>query len=482
MKNNESSFRHRVLSGFAWLSAGTFVGQLVTWLSTIYVIRLLSPSDYGLMAMAGSFMALMAMMNDLGFSAAIIQKNVIEDEELHQIFTVVFLTGLFAFILSWLVTPIVAWFYGEGRLQPLIRFMSLNFILSALFMVPQSLLVREMNFRDKARVDIISRVISSVLTLVLAILSFGVWALAIGEVCSYAVRAVGFNIARAGYLKPVMGLKGATRNLKFGLSITADRFLYFLFSQSDIVIAGKFLGKDPLGIYAIALNLASIPSEKVLPLITQVSFTAYSRIQEDIERIKRNLLKTVRAVGFFAFPLFFGMAAAAPEGISLILGPKWESLIVPFQLLCLVIPVKALSYLLPPAIFAIGKPMINVVNMAISCVIMGVGFLVGVNFGILGLCMVWILIFPIVFLITTMRSLKGITLPFKDFAAEIVFPFTAGTSMLLSLLMLRASEVMSLSPLSSLLIYVITGAAIYSILVVAFRASAFQEFKVMLKG
>jgi len=482
VENKESSFRNKVFKGFAWLSAGTFIGQLVTWVSTIYVIRLLSPSDYGLMGMAGSFMALIAMVNDLGFSAAIIQKNLIDERELRQIFTVVFLAGLSAFVLSWLVTPIVAWFYGEVRLVPLIRLMSLNFIFSALFMVPQSLMVREMNFREKARIDIISRVISSILTLVLALLSLGVWALAFGEVCSYVVRVFGFNIARAGHLKPAMGFKGATKNLKFGLSVTADRFLYFLFSQSDIVIAGKFLGKDPLGIYAIALNLASIPSEKVLPLITQVSFTAYSRIQDDIERIKRNLLKVIRAVGFFSFPLFFGMAAVAHEGIVLILGPKWESMIVPFQLLCLILPVKTLSYLLPPVIFAVGKPMVNVVNMAISCVVMCIGFLIGVNFGILGLCMTWILLFPVVFLYTTMRSLKSIAFPFKDFAIAIIFPFAASTLMLLSLLALRKSAVMSLSPVSSLLIYVISGAAIYSALVAAFRADAFEEFKVLLKN
>lgn len=481
MKNSEISFRNKALKGFAWLSTGTFIGQSVSWISTLIVIRLLTPADYGLMAMAGSFIVLVAMFNDLGFNAAIIQKKEIEDIEVRQIFTLVLIAGIFGCILCFLAAPIVAWFYGEHRLVPLVRLMSLNFVLSALFLVPEALTVREMNFLVKARIDVIARVISAILTLVLAVLSLGVWALAFGETCFHIVRAIGFNVVRAGCLIPVTELKGSIGNLKFGLAITASRLFYFLFTQSDIIIAGKFLGKELLGIYAIALNLAMIPSEKVMPLITQVSFTAFSRIQDEIERIRKNFLKVLRTVGFITFPVFYGLYAIAPEGIATILSPKWESLISPFQLFCLIIPIRTLHYLFAPVLFAINKPMINVVNMAITFAIMTVAFLIGVNFSILGLCMVWVLIYPIVFTITSIRSLKAIAVPFKDFVSAIIFPFAASTLMLLTLSALRTYSVMGFSPVISLLIYMIIGATIYVCLVLVFKHDTVQELRALIR-
>jgi teichuronic acid exporter len=481
MASDRNSFKGKVLKGFAWLSLGTFVGQLVTWLSTLFVIRLLSPSDYGLMAMAGSFIALIAIFNDLGLSAGIVQMSNIEEQEIHQIFTLVLIASLSGFILCYYTAPVVARFYGEHRLVPVIRVMSLNFILSAFFMVPQSLLIREMNFQTKAKVDIVSRITSSILTLILAICSMGVWALVLGEICSYMVRAIGFNLVRRRCLMFVANLTGSLKYLKFGLSITSGGFLYFLFSQSDIIIAGKFLGKDELGVYSIALNLASIPSEKVMPLITQVSFTAYARIQDDLERIRRNLLKAVRMVGNFAFPVFFGMAAVAPETIRIALGLKWEGLILPFQLLCLILPMRTLSFLFAPALFAIGKPIINVVNMSITLSIMSLAFMIGVKFGILGLCTAWIIAYPIVFTITTRRSLKAIALPIKAFAGYIVFPFIASSLMLLSLVSFRVLSVMSFGPKISLMGYIITGAAIYFSFIAVFKVELLHEFKTLFK-
>ena len=140
--------------------------------------------------------------------------------------------------------------------------------------------------------------------------------------------------------------------------------LYYLYTIADTVIVGKFLGNALLGTYAIAMNLASIPAEKVLPIITQVSFTSYSRIQDDLDRIRRNLLRTASLIAYAGFPVFFGMAAVAPEAIRLLLGPKWTAIILPFQLICLVLPLKAISPVLPPAVFAIGRPRINMENMA----------------------------------------------------------------------------------------------------------------------
>src|SRR5438309_7578843 len=112
-----------------------------------------------------------------------------------------------------------------------------------------------------------------------------------------------------------------------------DRLMCFLYAQFAVVLGGRVLGKEALGLYAVALSLATIPMEKVLPVITQVSFAAFSRIQSDPERVRRNILRAVQLVALVCFPAFLGMAAIAAELIPVVLGARWMQLIVPFQLL-----------------------------------------------------------------------------------------------------------------------------------------------------
>jgi O-antigen/teichoic acid export membrane protein len=472
----EPSFKTRVKSAFVWLGTGTFIGQLVSWVSTILVIRMLAPSDYGLMAMAGTVIAMIAMLSEIGVGASIIQAEGITQEDLEHIFGLVLMTSFAGAFLCFASAPLVAGFYNEPRLILLMRVLCVNFLVMSVYIVPQALFQRDMDFRAKVAVDMSSQIASSLATLLLASQGAGVWSLVIGQIVLHTMRAAGFNLARRTWWRPRYSWKKAGRFIRYGLTLTVDRIVYYLYTIADTVIVGRFLGNALLGNYAIAMNLATIPAEKVMPIITQVSFTSYSRIQNDMARIRRNLLRTVSLVAYAAFPVFFGMAAVAPEAIRLLLGPKWTAIIVPFQLICLILPLKAVNPILSPAVFAIGKPRINLVNMIITLGIMGTAFLVGVRAGITGVALAWVLAYPVVFLITTRRCLRTLRLPVRFFFAELRFPFTAGAAMLFSLLAAKAILV-RLQPLPVLLLLIVSGAAIYAAAVLVFRRNDFLKLK-----
>jgi len=479
MAGTQASFKDKVVKGFLWVGTGTFLGQVVSWLSTLLVIRLLSPSDYGLMAMALTFTGLLTMISGLGVNAPVIQAADISDRQIQQLFGFVVLTGAASWLVCHLTAPLIARFYGEKDLILMIRVMNINFILIAFYLIPQSLLVREMDFKTKAKVDVLAQVGSALLTLSLAWKGLGAWSLIVGLISMHAIKAVGFTVARSSWIKPLFFFKGVGDFLKFGLVVTGDGLLFYVFNMSDKIIVGKFLADRVLGIYSVALNLASIPAEKVLPIITQVSFTSYSRIQNDGERINRNLLRATRIIAFVGFPLFLGMAALAQEGIPLILGSKWTSAVVPFQLLCFVLPLKSLSPILPPAVIAIGKPRVNLTNMAISSFLITVALLIGVRYGLVGVCMAWIIGFPVIFAITSVRCLRVLNLPIKDFLAEIYFPFLASTFMLAFLYLLK--NVLVLQPIFSLVLQVFSGVILYLSLTLLFRKREFSELQSLIR-
>lgn len=475
-----TSFSNKVLKGFLWLGTGTFFGQAISWLSTIIVIRLLLPADYGLMAMASTFIMLLTMISELGIGVSIIQAEHISEKEIGQIFAVVIISSFFGWLLCYFAAPLIALFYNEHKLVFLIRVLNINFILIALYIIPQSLFIREMNFKTKVKIDITAQVGASVLTLILALNDMGVWALVLGLNALHLIKAIGFNIAHSSWLKPIFKYKGSENHIKYGLTVTGARLLYYLYMVSDKIIVGKLLGNNLLGIYAVASNLVSIPVEKVLPVITQVSFTSYSRIQNDIDRIRRNLLRTTRTIAASSFPLFLGMACVAPDAIPLILGSKWAGLVVPFQLLCLIMPFKALGPILPPALYATDNGKVNLINMAITSVFMAIAFLIGVRAGLLGICFAWIFAYPIVFLVTSIRSLKVLGIPLKHFLTEIAFPFFASILMLILIVLLRKT-IAAVQPLSSLIISIVFGVVFYLGLVVVFKKDEYLELKKLLQ-
>jgi O-antigen/teichoic acid export membrane protein len=475
------NLRAAVVRGLLWVGTGNFVAQLISWASTIVVIRLLAPEDYGLMAMATSFLGLLALMSELGVGASIVQAKDITRDDVRHIFGLVLVSSLCFMIIGHFGAPLIARFYNEPEVIPLVRVMNVAFFLMALYLVPQSILIRQMNFKVKSQIDIAGSVGGAILTVGFALGGAGVWALVVTPLFGHLFRAIAFNIVGGSLLTPLFSYQRTKRFMTFGLTITADRLANFAYTQADTIIVGRFLGNSLFGVYAVALNLASLPMEKVLPIVTQVSFASYSRIQTELDRIGRNIFRTIQAVSFIGFPLFFGMASVAPEVIRLILGPKWEAIIVPFQLLCLIMPLKALSPILPPAVFAVGKPGVNLVNMIMTAIAMTGAFLIGVGWGVLGVCVTWLAAYPVVFLVTSWRSLRALGLSLSEFVSEMSFPLVASACMLGALEIVKAAPMMP-EHAGSVVILIPVGAAVYGGLVLAFKKQEYDKLKQFVLG
>jgi O-antigen/teichoic acid export membrane protein len=457
-----------MLRGFFWLGTSTFLGQFVSWLSTLVVIRLLSPSDYGLMAMTTVFTSLLTLISQMGVSSALVQTKELTEHQKRQIFGWVVITGLASVVVTYAAAPAIARFYREPSLVVLVRVLSVNMIVMTLYVVPQAMFIREMNFKAKAQIDLWATIAATVVTLTLAMKGMGVWALVAGLMTLQAVKAVAFNLARRQWIAPSFDLRGSRGLLGYGLMVTWDRLLNFLYLEADKIIVGRFLGNAVLGTYSVALALASIPLDKVLPIVTQVSFASYSRVQGDLARIRSTVLQTTRVVSLTCFPTFFGMTAVAPLAVPLILGENWAPIVVPFQVICLSLPFKALAPLLPPVVFAMGRPAVNVVNVAIMAVSMSIASLIGVSNGLIGVCIAWAAVFPLVFVVVSVRSLRVIGIPALEYFREIRFPFVASALMLATIQLVERVVEMP-RPIYSLVLVIVFGVAFYAGSVSMFR-------------
>ena len=461
----DTDLRQKVLSGLRWRAGLRFLGQLITWSITIFVMRLLSPHDYGLMEMAAVVIAFLTMVNELGLGAALIQRREIDECIMRQIFGLLLIINASLFFLSLSAAPLVADFFKEQRLIPVIRLLSVQFVMASFVIIPQSLIDREMLFKEKSIVELVSAIAGSLATLPLALSGWGVWSLVWGSLTLNLFRTVGLNLVRP-YLKlPHFSFKGMGQAISFGGYVAIARILRFFYSQTDIIIVGKFLGRQLLGFYSVAMTLASLPMEKVSGIINQVAFPAFASIQTDTQKVSYQFLRSVRIMSLLAFPILWGISSIAPEFVNLLLGKKWSMAIVPLQILSLVIPVRMVSNLMSPALLGFGRADTNFFNVINASLTLPLGFLVGCHWGIIGVSIVWSTIFPIVFIFNLSRTARILKITVRDVIREMASPVVAAIAMYISVSLIKLF-IPEFDYTVSLTASVIVGVVIYGAMVI----------------
>jgi len=470
------NFKTRVLAAFGWAAGAKLAGQLLNWAITLVVIRLLEPADYGLMAIAIMVVYFCNLVGELGMGAALIQKDEIDKRTTRQIFGLVLLFTSLLFALLFAASPLIAIFFQDVRLVSIIRVLSAQFLIGAFAVIPRSFMQRELDFKRKSIVDLSSTIVGSLCTLSLALSGFGVWALVWGYIALNIVLTIGLNIIHPYIKRPLFSFAGMERIFHFGGFITLERALWYFYSNADVFIIGKLLGKNLLGHYSVAMNLASLPMQKIMGTVNQVAFPSYSTIyRNNKEDVGKYLLKSVRVMSFLSFPVLFGMSSVAPEIVGTFLGEKWQAATVPMQILCVVTPIRFVSSLTLPVIDGVGRPAVNTVNQVIALLLMSASFVIGSYWGLIGVSVSWLIAYPVLVIIMLLRSLPVIGLGLGDILQAIRKPALCGVVMYLGVLFVRLlfrSELVSPVLFVTL---VLTGVCVYAVLALLINREGYRE-------
>jgi O-antigen/teichoic acid export membrane protein len=458
-----STLRRRLLESLAWQGGASAVGQAISWLVTLVVIRLLSPEDYGLVALAGVLFGFLSLSFDFGVGAALVQTRELAREELRSAQSLVLLLGIGAGLIVAGLSRELAWIYGKPSLVPLSAALGLLLPLIALSLIPQSIAYRELRFDLKARADLSAMLASASVTLGLAWLGAGPWALVGGIAATHLTRAIVYLAWTGGWISPSLSLEAAQKFVHFGSLLSVERFLWFLFTNVDLLIVGKILGEAVLGLYVVTLTLSSVPLEKISPLITQVAFPAFSKLQDDPALVRRSVVASIRYAALVFVPLAWGAALLAPDVLPPLLGEPWADTVRAFQCICAVLPLRAISSLVPPALQGTGRIATNVGNLAITLAVMSAAYLAGVRFGLEGVALAWLLAYPLAFALTLRRALHALEVPLREVWAACRSAVAAGAAMVAAIIALRLA--LAHVPVASVAACIGLGAAVYLSLV-----------------
>ena len=478
----KKDIRKTVVSSLSWVGLTTLSTQLVTFGVTIFVIRLLSPNDLGLMAISMIFFGFFMLVGELGLGYSIIQKSQLSYKEIQQILGIVILGSICFFLILFSGSSIIADFFSESRITSMLRALSFIFLLRPFYIIPESFLIKRMNFKKKSAVDACANLSGCFTALIMALHGFGVWSLVVGQISMHLIKSVGFNIALRMYVRPSFKFKGIGDSISFGGFVFGTRFFRFLFSKADMMVGGKFLGSGPLGTYAVAMQISTMLLEKLSLVIPPVAFPTFSIIKSDRRLVSSHFLKGLRFLNLLSIPCFVGIALLAPEITTLFLGSRWVGVVIPLQILCAVMPMRMFDILYYPLMNGMGRADINMVTSALVSVVMSAAFLVGQKWALEGLCWAWLFGYPIVFFFMIKRCAKFLELTTLSLLKTYFIPIIGSISMALVVILLRRELNGQISPwLQMVLLMVAGGTAFVTTTVLIFGNEVIVETKKFLR-
>jgi O-antigen/teichoic acid export membrane protein len=320
----------------------------------------------------------------------------------------------------------------------------------------------------------------AVATLLLAINDFGVWSLVYGNIVIEIVRTLFCFLFYPWKPEFSFSITKVKDMVFFGSKVAASRLIWYLTSNIDLLIAGKILGKTQLGYYAIAVQFALIPLDKMVSIMSRVAFPAFSKVQGDPALLRRYYLKFVNVVAFAGFPACWGIFLISESAVPLFLSEKWLPVILPLQILSMVTAFRAIHAMNTPLEVAVSRPDITIRNCVINLSVMALSFYIGSTYGLEGLAYSW-LVFPVVFVITTSFTLKQVGFPFAAYLNELRHPFMGTGFMVLAVLLGQKLFLANHGLVVHMSGSVALGCTAYLLYFLIFNRRMFAEIKGMLR-
>jgi PST family polysaccharide transporter len=297
-----------------------FVTRLV---ATSILAHVLSPADFGLVAMATPLVTFVMLFEDLGLSMATVQRKVLSEERVVQLFWVNILAGLGLSAVTVAAAPLVSLFFHDGRLTPITMALGSAFFIGGIGAQQRALLTRHMRFGFLSGLQIASVAISALCALLAAFLGAGYWSLVVLTLGSTICVSLGAWLLPQFTPRFPVSMRGVGDSLRFGLNYTGVGVLNFLARNTDNVLIGRFWGSTELGYYSRAYSLLLQPLYRIHAPFQTVVIPALSQLQDDGERYAKYYLRALSTISTIALPAIAALMIVSPDVVAVFLGPQW---------------------------------------------------------------------------------------------------------------------------------------------------------------
>jgi PST family polysaccharide transporter len=346
----------RAARGAAWIAFSFGATQVIAMATNLLLARVLSPQDFGLVAMANLLLAFVGPFHDSGLLPAFVALKDGVRESAATIAWSTPVTGLCVAAVTVLAAPLAAELFARPDVVPVIRILALVFVLNGLAVAPLAVISRELAFRSKATVAIVGALTEGLFGIGLALRGAGYWSLVGAQLARAAATALA-----AWWLAPWKPLGRFAwprfrEMARFGRHMVAGNVLGLLGSYLDNIVVGRWLGAEALGLYGTAFRWGRLPAQALGTTANQVAFPSYVVVRAEPARLKAAYLRVLRTVGTLALPASLGLLVTAPVLIAALYPPRWAGMVAPLQIFAVFGLVNALVATTGDVFKAAGRP------------------------------------------------------------------------------------------------------------------------------
>ncbi|MBQ7843460.1 MAG: lipopolysaccharide biosynthesis protein [Odoribacter sp.] len=381
------NLKNRTISGMMWTAVERFGRMGILFVGNLILARLLTPDDFGSIGMLTVFIAIANTFVDSGFGAALIQRKEPTQKDYSTIFYWNLLVAVVLFFGFYLCAPLIADFYHLPSLAAILKVQSFVLILNAFSIIQLNQLTKQLEFRALAKIHLTASFIGVVLGVGTAYAGWGVWSLVVLNLSNaFFVNVIVWLMTR---WKPAFCFSWISFKslFNYGSLILLSSLIETVYTNLQLLIVGRMFAAKTLGFFTQAKKMEEVPIMGLANVVNQVSFSVYSRIQDDKQRFINGLRQSIQTLTFLSFPLIVLLIIIAPSLFKFLLTDKWSVAVPFFQILCAADMISVINSLNVSAIKATGKSNVNLTanlikkSIGISLIIGGV--LLGGMWGLL---------------------------------------------------------------------------------------------------
>ena len=467
---DKKDIKTKTLTGLFWAFAERIGAQLVGFVVSIVLARLLMPEEYGVIAIVLVFINLCNVFVDSGFGRALIQKKDADDLDFSSAFYFGLALSIVLYAGLYLAAPWIARWYEMEILSPVIRVMGLRLIVASYNSVQKAKVSREMQFRRFFFSTLGGTLVSAVVGIVVAWRGYGVWALVSQELTNVVIDAVILSLTIRWRPRLMFSVARTKVLFRFGWKVLVASLVDTLYEDFRSLYVGKLYSADDLAFYTRGKQFPHLLVDNVNVSISSVLFPAISSQQGDRESVKGMTRRAMKTSSYILSPMMFGLAAVAEPVVLLLLTEKWLPCVPFLQILCINCALTPLQTANIQAIYAVGR---SDIVLRLNVLKKGFGFvmvLIFARISVLAMALAGVVTGFVCLLINTYPNKKLLDYGFLEQMKDVVPCWVLSGIMML---LVKAVSLLGLPMIPELIVMILVGVVSYVALSILFRVESF---------
>jgi lipopolysaccharide exporter len=363
----DDALNRRIVRGSAWVGVGFGGARLLSFASTLVLVRLLEPEAFGIVAVGLALLAVIAQIQESGLGAALVHSRRYDPRvAASTVFVFAALAGLALTVLTIILAPLYTRLLNIPEATIYVQVLAGLLAIRGVSVVPAALLERELDFRSRTIAELSGGISQVVVAISCAAGGLGAWSLVAGQLAASSVQMVIFW-ARASWRPSTLGAsRTVLRDLiRYGRFVSGTNIMVIVNKNLDTAVVARFLGAGPVGVYNVAWRLAELPNTFVGLIVGRVMFSVYARLQHDLGAVRAAYLQNIQRTMLFALPVTATLGLAAEPIVLGLLGLAWEEAIDPLRLLAVFGALRLLAAPSGELFKGIGRPQLTLASTTV---------------------------------------------------------------------------------------------------------------------